>query len=339
MKNKLKYICLLLIAFLFVFTVSGCVLSPEDCYVFSDEEFIDLYKEDNTLAENSAVRIMSANLLVHFKDWGGSPVKPRAHRFAQAVKHYAPDVIGAQEMCGDWYKYLMPQISDNYEVAESKNSVFMENRTPLIYNKQKLNLVESRLVKYSQGDKNGCRVVTCGVFERKDDLKKFIVTSTHFDLIRLKDYEKEKSIMLKQVSEFFDVIESLKTKYDCPIFMTGDYNSMENEDSRYEGDEYSKQNDLTYYRCYGKACGEFVYKRIIEKYVDTKFVEGVEKKFQNTKGYLYDDPTWDHIFIANGDKASILTFRILASDYFLEDSLGEVRVSDHLPICIDALLS
>ena len=132
MKNKVNYLIIFTIVAACIFTAASCVLSPEDCYVFSQEEFVSLYKEDNSFSDSEAIRIMSANLLVHFKDWGGSPVKPRAHRFAQAVKHYAPDVIGAQEMCGDWYKYLLPQIKEDYQVVEDRNSVFMENRTPLL---------------------------------------------------------------------------------------------------------------------------------------------------------------------------------------------------------------
>ena len=214
----------------------------------------------------------------------------------------------------------------------------MENRTPIIYNTQKLDLLESRLVKYSKGYNNGCRVVTLGVFERKEDKKQFIVTSTHLNLIRMKDYDKERGIMLNQLSEFFQVIESLEEQYDCPIFMTGDYNSMESEESRFSGEKYERDNDLTYYRCHGKACADFVYKEIVERYVDTKFVDGIRRIYDNAKGYLYDDPTWDHIFLADKDSAEILSFRILTSDYFLEDSNGECRVSDHLPICIDALI-
>ncbi|MDE7191976.1 MAG: hypothetical protein K2O35_05880 [Clostridia bacterium] len=341
MKRFIYAIVVLLLTLVSV-SLLGCTLEAEDCYVFDDEEFASLRLEDNFLADASAVRIMSANVLVSMKSWGGEPVKPRAHRFAEAIKHYSPDVIGAQEMCKDWYKYLMPQICETYEIVQPKNSLFTENRTPIIYNKKKLQLLESGLVKYSKGDKNACRVVTYGVFDTLADGKRMIVTSTHLDLIRMNDYEKEKSIMLSQVAEFFETIETLENKYNCPIFMTGDYNSMEREDSRYlgqaSGAEYKKENDLTYYKCYGKPCGAFVYEQISAKYVDVKFIKDIDTKFDNTRGYLYDDPTWDHIFLNNADKAKILTFRVLASDYFHNNLDRSSRISDHLPICVDAVL-
>ena len=342
MKKIFNYIAVIVLLTFIAVSFVGCALQAEDCYVFSDEEFSALRMEDNTLVDATALRIMSANVLVHIESWGGEPVKPRAHRFAEAIKHYAPDVIGVQEMCSDWYKYLMPQISDDYEVIEPKNSAIRENRTPIIYNKTKLRLLDNDLIKYSKGDNNACRVITYGVFERLSDGKKFAVTSTHLDLIRMNDYEKERLIMLKQASEFFDTIDTLKSKYDCPIFMTGDYNSMEREDSRYtgqeEGAEYSKDNDLTYYKCYGKPCGAFAYQEIVKKYIDVKFIEGIERKFDNTRGYLYDDPTWDHIFLSDTDKAQVLTFRILTSDYFHNNEDRTSRISDHLPICVDAKL-
>lgn len=311
----------------------GCVLSVDDCIVFGDDEFVSLRAEDNSKLDENAVRIMSANVLVHIKDWGGEPVKPRAHRFAEAIKFYQPDVIAMQEMCSDWYKYLMPQI-DNYEVIQTRYSLFMENRSPIIYNKDTLKLVESGLEKYSQGDKNGCRVITYGVFQRISDGERFIVTSTHLDLIRMKDYDKEKSIMLTQADELIDQTKRLTERYsNLPIFMGGDYNSMEHENSRFDG-----ENDLTYFKCSGKPCGSFVYEKLAKQFIDTKFVSNIKQSFDNTRGYLYDDPTWDHIFLANDAFAKILQFRVMTSDYFHNNEDRTSRISDHLPICVDALV-
>ncbi len=336
--KKRKFILLLSMITLIIMTtclLTSCKLNAKDCYVFDDSEFISLWQEDNSRLDDNALRIMSANVLVHIKDWGGEPVKPRAHRFAEAIKHYTPDVIGMQEMCSDWYKYLLPQL-ENYEVIEPKNSLFMENRSAIIYNKDKLTLIESGLKKYSQGDKNGCRAVTYGVFENKAYSKKIIVTSTHLNLIRMKDYEKEKSIMLSQVEELFELVDSLTAKYpNVPILMTGDYNSMEHENSYFNGNEYKAENDLTYYKCYGKACASFAYEKIVTKYVDTKFIPDIERKFSNTRNYLYNDPTWDHIFMTNAPYAKVLTFNVLTSDYFHNNEDRTSRISDHLPIYVD----
>lgn len=339
MKNRLKFILPFVLIFVVIFC-SSCTIKLEDCIVFDKSEFVELKKEDNRKIDENALRIMSSNVLVHIKSWGGEQVKPRAQRYAEVVKHYAPDVICMQEMCSDWYKYLLPQIEKNYQLIEPKHSVFQKNKTPIIYNKTKLNLIESRVVRFSKGDNNGCRNVTLGVFERKSDGKKFAVLSTHFDLIRMNNYDKEKSIMLLQCEEFVSVVKSIKEKFgNIPVFMGGDYNSMENENSRYTGEQYSIENDLTFYKTYGKPCGSFLYNKICENgFIDVKFVDGVERHFKNSKGYLYDDPTYDHIFMSSENDAKVLSFRVLASDYYLPNDDGSHRISDHLPIVADLLI-
>ena len=121
--------------------------------------------------------------------------------------------------------------------------------------------------------------------------------------------------------------------------MAGDYNSMEHENSRFNGDNTLPENDVTYFKCYGEACGSFAYEKIAQHYVDTKFVPDIQRKFDNTRGYLYDDPTWDHIFMTNEQFSKVLTFRVLTSDYFHINPDRTSRISDHLPICVDVLVN
>ncbi len=55
--------------------------------------------------------------------------------------------------------------------------------------------------------------------------------------------------------------------------MAGDYNSMEHENSRFNGDNTLPENDVTYFKCYGEACGSFAY----EKIVNTKLVPNIQE--------------------------------------------------------------
>lgn len=52
--------------------LTSCKLNAKDCYVFDDSEFTSLWQEDKSKLDDKALRIMSANVLVHFKDWGGN---------------------------------------------------------------------------------------------------------------------------------------------------------------------------------------------------------------------------------------------------------------------------
>lgn len=70
--RKSKFIltlCVLTLIVSLCVALCGCQLRAEDCYVFDEEEFAELRKEDNSLLDSSAFRVMSANVLVHIKDW------------------------------------------------------------------------------------------------------------------------------------------------------------------------------------------------------------------------------------------------------------------------------
>lgn len=97
--------------------------------------------------------------------------------------------------------------------------LFRTSLTTMIYNKNTLNLVDSGRVKYSQGDGPQHRAITWAVFETKEDGKRFAAISTHFDLLRLKDTEKEYDIIFSQAEELFAFIDELSEKYDCPVFL------------------------------------------------------------------------------------------------------------------------
>ena len=67
--------------------------------------------------ENFAdVRIMSSNLLVHYKSWGGTPAKPRAKQYTKMLELYSPDVVGIQEMSDSWYCLLRNNLPKKYKM-------------------------------------------------------------------------------------------------------------------------------------------------------------------------------------------------------------------------------
>ena len=59
---------------------------------------------------------MSSNLLVHYKSWGGKPVKPRGDRYTKMIEAYKPDVIGVQEMSEEWFAVLCRHLPKNYKI-------------------------------------------------------------------------------------------------------------------------------------------------------------------------------------------------------------------------------
>lgn len=328
MKHKKKLFAI------FVVILSLSLLSS--CAVAKEIPADELAVLENDLAprvQESDLRIMSANVLVHISSWGGEPVYSRADRFARALKHYLPDVIGAQEFCSDWYNDLMPMIKDTgYKVIKENYTLFTENRSPILYNSNVLEVVEHGIHKFSEGDDNGCRVVSWAVFKRKSDQKVFAVTSTHFDLIRSGKEEAQLNVMLRQAEEFFAQIDRITQQYHCPVFMCGDYNSME-ERAEYKNSDYYGEMDSIY-------AAYPVYNKIAQKFADAKYSEEITRYDVGggiLPGGAWESPTWDHIFMTG--EASVTSFAILSSIYFQRYENGSTRVSDHLPIFADFRLN
>lgn len=318
MKNKTKKIVIPVVSVLAAaavavgayFPVSSAIRTNLNGQTLSSEFLNGIEQSGGFELTNGAdVRIMSANILVRYKGWGGTPVKSRALMFAEVLNKYKPDVAALQEACSDWHSCLEKTVGDTYEFVEPKFDLVRTSLTTMIYNKNTLNSIESGRVKYSQGDGPQHRAITWALFETKEDGKRFIAISTHFDPLRLKDTEKEYDIIFSQADELFSFIDELSEKYNCPIFSAGDYNACE-----VEGD-------------IGESAGVPIYKKVSEQLEDVKYLTE-NRKYGREIGE--NDPCWDHIFLTG--EAEIKSFRILSDSYLSP-------LSDHNPIFTDVSLS
>ena len=316
-KMKKRYLILAIaLAICVCFSVlSACVDTDLSGYGYP-EGFEDMLANSNAERQEQAdLRIMSFNMLVHIGSWGGLPVSPRAKMFTAVLDKYAPDIIAGQEVCSDWHKVLEKNIYEDYKVVQPKINLFSYNKTPLFYNKNTLNLIESGYLPYSEGDDNGCRAVTWGLFEIKASGKRVIVTDTHLDLIRGKDIQKELAVMNKQADELLALADDLTERYGCALLACGDYNSQENE----EGTD-SQGNPL------GNFTAAEIYAKIAEKMRDIKYAEGLTVTGQTEAAH---EPTWDHIFAVG--EVEPCDFFVLCDELYLE-------MSDHYAIIADVIL-
>lgn len=275
----------------------GCG-KKEDVVVFPDNVNELIGAENSELAESSNVRIMSANVLVHIKGWGGTPVLPRAQVFSQMLNHYLPDVVALQEFCRDWYRLLPPLIEENYQLVDTKKSDY----TTMIYNKNTLNMIDSGVLRYSKESNKNCRFVVWAVFEKKDTGERFSVTSTHWDF-GMED--KKVEMRNTQIAELNDLVKKLNSQYNAPVFACGDFNCFEND----------KNNGADSYQKFVEVSGT----------KDAKFIDGITLNIG--KATTFEEESWDHIFVTNNTE--IKSFTILAEDYSKE-------FSDHYPIFVDA---
>ena len=260
-------------------------------------------------AADADVRVMSANLLVGYKSWGGTPVRPRAKQFVEVMRRFQPDVAALQEASFDWHACIAQNLTD-YEILHPQNNVVQKSLTTLIYNTEPLDRLDSGRQTYSVGDGTQHRAVTWGVFETKSDGKRFAVTSTHLNLVRDEETRgTEIDTMTQQVNELLEIADQLQTQYGCPVICAGDYNAMENDSTK------------------GIYAGSEIYSLLTQTLTDAKFIAE-----QQAAGSVesFDAPTWDHIFL-KGD-ASVCAFRVLS-----ESCLQEM--SDHFPVFADIALT
>lgn len=270
------------------------------------KDFSDYITADECEKTNATdTRVMSANLLVHFEDWGGSAVPPRAKMFTEVMNKYQPDVLGVQELCDDWYCCLAENMPKNYKFLNGVRTLLSLKYTAIIYNSDTVKVVEKGSVNYAEGTDRRTRRIEWALFERLDNGKQFIATSTHFDLLHKDKIEEELPRLKSEADELIAFADSMKEKYGCSVIITGDYNSMEDTPKTTELD------------------AKEIYIKLSEHFIDSK---NNAYKAKSGNGLSLSEPTYDHIF-TNGDN-KITAFRIL-SDLSFKD------MSDHYPIYAD----
>lgn len=192
----------------------------------SNGAFDGLATMKKSLTEDSSIpackgdyRFMSYNILVEYEGWGSGGVIPtsvdiRKEAVAGLLLRYLPDVVGLQEVSEKWSNELPEMIDDVYTVVKTKRSDGTINAVPLIYNKNRLTLVDCDSV--NLGDKVGH--ITWGVFEEQQSGQRFAYFSTHWD-------PRDEALKLVEAQLMGDVIKELRTRYDVPMFAAGDFNS------------------------------------------------------------------------------------------------------------------
>ena len=313
MKKTAIVITVALVAVAVLTAFVACVDTDLSGYGYPEGFEEALAEYDFSRGEDVDVRVMSYNILAHMKSWGGSPVPPRAKMLIKIIEETTPDVMGVQEMSSDWHKALGENLPEGYEVLHPDIDILNKNKSPIIYNKEKLELIESGYQAYKEGDENGCRAITWGLFTVKKTGKYVIVTNTHLDLIREGKEEKELEIMNKQADELIAKIEELYSQYSCAVIACGDYNCMESGDIP----DYSG-------KAQGVYAAEVIYKKLAGYFTDAKYCDGAVLSCRDVQ--VASAPTWDHIFV-KGDA--------VARTFFVLDGEEFENLSDHYAIFAD----
>ena len=271
--------------------------------------FIEGLAADNAgRRKDDDTRIMSANLLVHYRSWGGSDAAPRAKQFIELLNKYQPDAAGLQEVSGQWFCLLDRNLPEGYRFVHRAATGLFARFTTIIYNENTLNLLESGSLRYDEGTDGRMRRIEWALFSRRDSGARFVLTTTHLDLLHEGQIEEELPILRAEAEQLLAFSGETKEKYGCPVILTGDFNAMEDT-------PYTKETDA-----------KEIYALLAEKLTDTKDAALYAK---SGLAQSLSEPCYDHIFLDG--EASVTSFRLL-SDPFMEE------MSDHFPIYADFVL-
>ncbi len=226
------------------------------------------------------------------------------------------DSIGLQEATVHWLKllYSNEEITNKYGIVGigrdsglpfTENSNEYEEYTPILYKKDKYNLIDSGNFwlsetpeKASLGwDAGWNRIVTWVILESKENKFKYVHINTHFDAVGSEARKNSIPLILNKVKEFSDY----------PVVFSGDLNSFE---------QNIGYKDLT-----------------ADILKDTKYSAPDTMSFQTFHAgqpEVFKNYILDYIFINNNFTAK--KYRVVTKNY------NNKFLSDHYPVYADIVL-
>ena len=258
------------------------------------------------LADGADIRIMSFNILSErygIVDYTAS----RAELLGILLEAYRPDIAGVQEACANWKKYL-DIYGGNYRLINATRPDKGENYSVILYDTTRYDLVDNGVVPYSQGNSLYGRNMGWGVFRSRESGKLIAVISTHLDIH--KDPEVNDANRKVQVNELTAFVKNLQEKYKCPVFATGDFNSMQTS------------TEITTFRAgSGMWCSKFDAAKTLNDYGSIPGFGAKPVSGGNVIDYVFGTP----------DTSCLCSFIITGN------SVSEI--SDHRPVIADIKLS
>lgn len=195
-------------------------------------DYTDGFKEDVALStlfkggtenilKKQGIRIMVNNIWC-FNE-ADAPATLRAKQLADIYKDYAPDVLGLQEFSGVIKSEISALIKKlGYkEVPYTEKNMSIAVQTPLYYNPETLELVNSGFFRYTDESGDKSKAVGWGIFKEKATGKIFGAGSTHFYWTSDDLGKASRIIDAKDLSK---LVKELTDRYNCPFFVGGDFN-------------------------------------------------------------------------------------------------------------------
>ncbi len=280
-----------------------------------------------TLENGGDIRIMSNNVW----DCDGNKAawealgencsaKVRSEGLAATYMAYAPDVICLQEMSALMIKYIQNKLKANgftYDLLTFTVGSDVDN-TCILYRTDTLNLLDKGHHEFTYGNNAGSKSYTWGYFEQKATGKKFAALSTHMWWKSESAEAGSDKHRENQAAEIVAAMDKVIEKYNCPVFVMGDFNT------RTSTKAFKVFTDGGFKNTYTLA---------------TEFKDNHRGRHTcGPDGFALEDgpgtysgDAIDHILLKNGGDTKVFVFDH-ARPYFY------IKLSDHYPVFIDATL-
>ena len=245
----------------------------------------------------------------------------RLKEIAKVYLAYTPDVIAFQELVPTSYYsgLLLNEINKggrNYKFVDGFMNFYVQrNHTPIIYNTETLELLDSGSHLFAYGQNSDTKSYTWGYFRVRETGYEFIVFSTH--LWWKKETAKEGSTQwrIDQMTEICKKANELIKEHKCSCYVMGDFNC-----------KASAVEFATMFNYHFDDCHE-----IATEYASNSSGRYICNKLSfsyKPNAGTYKKNSIDHIVVKNLKKA-----RILSYNYALPNFFG--KLSDHAPVYID----
>lgn len=242
--------------------------------------------------------------------------KTRSVGFSYVYIAFKPDIICFQEMSQMMFNYVRNELKSaglNYKVVCFAGSSAADD-TPLLYNADKLKLLDSGHHLYTYGNNGNSKGYTWGYFEDIATGTKFICLSTHLWWKSESEDPGSNESRRKQAAEIVALSDKLIAMYGCPMIMAGDLNTNTTSTA------YKELLNGSFEDCHDIAAVK----------TNSRGHHKCSAEGYSTEMYSgnYTSNAIDHLLIKNKGDFRMLSFYQCILDFYWP-------LSDHMPAFID----
>lgn len=175
---------------------------------------------------NTDIKVMSFNIRYDNSGDGANVWKKRRNRVANAIKFYAPDILGAQEVLDNQYTFLKNELPEYASIGVGRDDGKTRGEyNPLFFRKDRFTLLDKGVFwlsatpeEVSKGWDGACnRLATWAILRDNHTGKQVFALNTHLDHVGQTARREGVNLILNRAKQYAG---------SSPIIITGDFNAV-----------------------------------------------------------------------------------------------------------------